>query len=171
MKGIVATSLALLAFGYFAASAQAAQKKHLPRAQRVRDAAAAKGPADNVANANVVNAIAGNANLANANFGFGLPMAGFAFPSYGFGFPSYGFGFPSYGYGFPSYGFGFPSYGFGFPTTFASIGGANAIPRYDYTTDPFGGSPYGGNYNYWLTRQAIHGNISWAHANHRMQGH
>jgi hypothetical protein len=107
--------------------------------------------------ANVGFANAGVANVGFAGFGFGFPMGGFAYPSYGFGYPSFGLGYPSYGIGMPVY--------------FANIGNQNALPRYNYTTDPFGGSPYGGNYDYWLTRQAVHGNISWAQANHHMQHH
>jgi hypothetical protein len=150
MKRIVVTFLALTAAGYFATSAQDAPKKHIPRAQRVREVGGL--PVANVGFAN-----AGVANVGFTGFGFGIPMGGFAYPSYGFGYPSFGFGYPSYGFGMPVY--------------FANVGNQHGLPRYDYTTDAFGGSPYGGNYDYWLTRQAAHGNISWAQANHHMQHH
>jgi len=86
------------------------------------------------------------------------PLANYGYANYG-----YGYGYPAYGYGYPAYGYGYPVFSVGF----ANLGG---LQGYDYTTDPFGGSPYGGNYDYWLTQQAAHGNISWAQANHRMHG-
>jgi hypothetical protein len=145
MKRIAMVSL-VLALGNTAASAQAPRRQRVVRVPRAQVAAVGQVT---------------NYGYVDDGMGMGLYTFGYAnaYPVYGY--PIYGYA--TYGYGYPAYAR--PVYGVGYG------GHQGRLPAYDYTTDPFGGSPNGGNYDYWLTQQAAHGNISWAEANKRMHGH
>jgi hypothetical protein len=151
---VVVVSLVVLAAGFSANLAQAAPKQPLARAPRVKAA-----PKQRIARGRAAAPAQQLANFGLANNGLGFGNPGFGFANNGFGVANSGiaFGYPAYGFGYPVYAV--PVYGGGF-----------ANQGYNYTADPFGGSPNGGNYDYWLTQQAAHGNISWAEANHRMSG-